>query len=144
MMSDMGMNIAAVVAAAASSRGIGAGGDLVWRLPGDMGHFKRVTSTPPSGSSESAGTSAGATLTNAVIMGRKTWDSIPSKFRPLDNRTNIILSRSLSEKDVIGDTSDSSDSRSEKEKVVVCSSLEDAVETLGKMENVEARASKLF
>lgn len=140
MMSDMGMNIAAVVAAAASSRGIGAGGDLVWRLPGDMGHFKRVTSTPPSGSSEGAGagtvSGTGATLTNAVIMGRKTWDSIPSKFRPLDNRTNIILSRSLSEKDVIGDTSDSSDSCSEKEKVVVCSSLEDAVETLGKMENV--------
>jgi len=128
-MSDVG-SIAAVVAAAASSRGIGAGGDLVWRLPGDMGHFKRVTSTPPSGSSEGT--------TNAVIMGRKTWDSIPPKFRPLDNRTNIILSRSLSGKDVIGDSSDSSTDNSGtcSDKVVVCSSLEDAVETLGKMENV--------
>ena len=48
-----------------------------------MKHFKQVTSTPPS-----------AGLTNAVIMGRKTWESIPSKFRPLDGRINVVLSRS--------------------------------------------------
>ena len=47
-----------------------------------MAHFKKVTSTPPSPG-----------LTNAVIMGRKTWDSIPPKFRPLEGRTNVILSR---------------------------------------------------
>jgi dihydrofolate reductase len=103
-------DIAAVVAAAASNRGIGAGGDLVWRLPGDMAHFKRVTSVPPSPSQ-----------TNAVIMGRKTWESIPPKFRPLDNRLNVILSR----------TSYTCDN----EDVLVCSSLEEAMEKLNKMEN---------
>ncbi|GFH61817.1 hypothetical protein CTEN210_18293 [Chaetoceros tenuissimus] len=103
-------DIAAVVAAAASNRGIGAGGDLVWRLPGDMAHFKRVTSVPPSPSQ-----------TNAVIMGRKTWESIPPKFRPLDNRLNVILSRSSY--------------TCENEDVLVCSSLEEAMEKLKKMEN---------
>lgn len=47
-----------------------------------MAHFKKVTTTPPSPG-----------LTNAVIMGRKTWDSIPPKFRPLEGRVNIVLSR---------------------------------------------------
>ncbi|KAL7531730.1 hypothetical protein ACHAXR_004202 [Thalassiosira sp. AJA248-18] len=75
-------DVAAIVAAAAGSRGIGFQGNLPWRLPGDMKHFKQVTSTPPSPG-----------LTNAVIMGRKTWESIPPKFRPLPGRINVILSR---------------------------------------------------
>lgn len=45
-----------------------------------MAHFKRVTSEPPS-----------PEKINAVIMGRKTWDSIPPRFRPLDGRTNVVL-----------------------------------------------------
>lgn len=75
-------DVAAVVAAAAGSRGIGFQGQLPWRLPGDMKHFRLVTSTPPKPGQ-----------TNAVIMGRKTWDSIPPKFRPLPGRVNVILSR---------------------------------------------------
>ncbi len=43
-----------------------------------MAHFKEVTSTPPSPG-----------MTNAVIMGRKTWESIPPKFRPLPGRINV-------------------------------------------------------
>mmetsp|Transcript_48018 Transcript_48018/g.102107 ORF Transcript_48018/g.102107 Transcript_48018/m.102107 type:complete len:573 (+) Transcript_48018:94-1812(+) len=75
-------DVAAIVAAAAGSRGIGFQGNLPWRLPGDMRHFKRVTSSPPSPGK-----------TNAVIMGRKTWESIPPKFRPLPGRVNVVLSR---------------------------------------------------
>lgn len=112
-------DIAAVVAAAASSRGIGAGGDLVWRLPGDMAHFKRVTSTPPA----SGGT-------NAVIMGRKTWESIPSKFRPLDNRKNIILTRSQNPIAGVPEEND------EGSNILVYTSLQEAVEKLKSMKDI--------
>ncbi len=54
---------------------IGKAGGLPWHLPEDMAFFKRAT--------------AGGT----VVMGRKTWDSIPPKFRPLPGRTNIVVTR---------------------------------------------------
>lgn len=50
-------------------------GKIPWRITEDMSHFKELTTG------------------GAVIMGRKTWDSIPSKFRPLPDRDNFILSR---------------------------------------------------
>lgn len=67
-----------LVVAMDEENGIGKENALPWRIPGDMKHFKRLTSGPD----------------NVVIMGRKTWDSIPSKFRPLPNRKNIVMSRS--------------------------------------------------
>jgi len=108
-------DIAAVVAAAASSRGIGSNGNLPWRLAPDMKHFKKVTSTPPSPG-----------LTNAVIMGRKTWESIPPKFRPLDGRTNIILTRQGNQS-ILSEDEDS---------VIIASSLEDATEKISALKNV--------
>ena len=72
-----------VVAATASTLGIGKNGTLPWRLKGDMAYFKRVTSETRDASSR-----------NAVIMGRKTWESIPPKFRPLPGRYNVVLTRS--------------------------------------------------
>ncbi len=63
--------------------GIGMGGKLPWKLPGDMAWFKRVTLAVQDLSKR-----------NAVIMGRKTWASIPSKFRPLPDRLNVVLSTS--------------------------------------------------
>lgn len=71
-----------VVAATAKSMGIGKQGKLPWNLPQDMEHFKKVTST-----------TVKPNRTNAVIMGRKTWQSIPERFRPLRNRLNVVLSR---------------------------------------------------
>ena len=71
-----------VIAAVDQQLGLGKEGDLVWNLPGDMAYFKRVTSTPPSPSQ-----------TNVVIMGRKTWESIPPRFRPLKERLNIVITR---------------------------------------------------
>jgi dihydrofolate reductase len=54
---------------------IGHGNAIPWRLPEDMAHFKRTT------------------LGRPVIMGRKTWDSLPPKFRPLPGRLNIVVTR---------------------------------------------------
>lgn len=61
----------------AQARGgvIGKDGVMPWHLPEDLAHFKRVTQGHP------------------VIMGRKTWDSIPPRFRPLPGRTNIVVTR---------------------------------------------------
>ena len=60
-----------------------AGGSLPWNLPGDLRYFKELTSR-----------TADPAKRNAVIMGRKTWESIPPKFRPLPGRVNVVLSRS--------------------------------------------------
>ena len=54
-------------------------GTLPWKLSGDMKFFKATTLGDGN---------------NAVLMGRKTWDSIPEKFRPLQGRVNVVLSRS--------------------------------------------------
>lgn len=68
--------MALVLIAAVAHHGV-IGGDnrLLWRLPEDMKHFRTVTAGAP------------------VIMGRKTWDSLPERFRPLPGRHNIVLSR---------------------------------------------------
>ena len=70
-----------IIVAATSTNGIGKGGQLPWRLPKEMAYFAKVTNAAPEGK------------TNAVIMGRNTWESIPPKFQPLQKRTNIVLSR---------------------------------------------------
>jgi dihydrofolate reductase len=54
---------------------IGKDGQMPWHLPEDLAHFKRVTLGQP------------------VIMGRKTWDSLPARFRPLPGRVNIVITR---------------------------------------------------
>merc|ERR1711972_1237626 len=71
-----------VIVATTQKGGIGKDGTIPWKLPEDMGHFKKVTTAAPHGK------------INAVIMGRKTWDSIPVNFRPLPDRINVVLSRS--------------------------------------------------
>ena len=55
---------------------IGKDNTIPWRLPEDMAHFKALTMGCP------------------VIMGRKTWDSLPPRFRPLPGRRNLVLTRS--------------------------------------------------
>jgi dihydrofolate reductase len=76
-----------VIAAACRSGGIGYKGNLPWRLKNEMAFFTRQTSTPSIQGRK-----------NAVIMGRKTWESIPPKFRPLSNRVNVVLSSTLNSK----------------------------------------------
>jgi len=67
--------IISMVAAVADNLAIGAGGNLLWRLPTDMAKFKEIT------------------YGHHVLMGRKTYESIPPKFRPLPGRVNIVISR---------------------------------------------------
>jgi len=110
-------DVAAVVAAASETRGIGYQGKLPWRLTGDMKHFKQLTMTPPS-----------PNLINAVIMGRKTWESIPSKFRPLEGRVNVILSRS-------GHAAPP-EKLAESSPVIVARSLEEAMTTINSRSDV--------
>lgn len=79
----------AIVVGLDRNRGIGLNGSLPWRLPSDLKRFKQITmgDIQSSISPESLNDSP-----NAVIMGRKTWDSIPDKRRPLPGRLNIVLS----------------------------------------------------
>jgi len=70
-----------LIVAATSTNGIGKRGQLPWRLPKEMAYFAKVTSAAPDGK------------TNVVIMGRNTWESIPSRFKPLQKRANIVISR---------------------------------------------------
>lgn len=73
----------ACVVAAERSLGIGIGSDLPWpRLRGDLAHFRRITSETRTPGRR-----------NAVIMGRKTWESVPMRVRPLPGRLNIVMSR---------------------------------------------------
>jgi len=83
MIINKDMAATAIVAASASTRGIGYKGTLPWNLRGDLQHFAKITKTTPP--------SPLTTTKNAVIMGRKTWESIPDKFRPLPGRTNVII-----------------------------------------------------
>lgn len=85
----------------AEARGgvIGSGGTMPWHVPEDMAHFRSRTRNCP------------------VVMGRKTWDSLPQRFRPLPGRTNIVI------------TSDAATSRElEDAGAVPASSLPEAVE----------------
>lgn len=75
------------VVAHTSSRGIGRAGSMPWRLPTDLAHFQALTR-----GESGAARRAGGAAPNAVIMGRKTWESIPAKFRPLRDRYNVVIS----------------------------------------------------
>nr|WP_295771744.1 dihydrofolate reductase [Rhodoferax sp.] len=66
-----------IILARARNGVIGHNKALPWHLPEDMAHFKRTTMGCP------------------VVMGRKTWDSLPPRFRPLPGRVNIVVTRQI-------------------------------------------------
>ena len=68
-------SIISLIAAIGKERELGFGGKLLWYIPDDMRRFKEITTGHP------------------VIMGRKTWESLPERFRPLPGRTNIVVTR---------------------------------------------------
>ena len=88
------MEIILIVAVSSYNNGIGKNNDLLWRLPGDMNFFRSQTIGYP------------------IITGRKNYESIPEKFRPLSERENIIVTR----QDI------------KYEGAQVCSSIQEAIE----------------
>lgn len=80
------MSLITLIAAVARKRAIGAGGRLPWHLPEDMAHFREMTRARP------------------VIMGRKTWESLPEQFRPLPGRRNLVVSRNPEYRALGGET----------------------------------------
>lgn len=91
-----------LVIACDAQGGMGKNNDLPWKIPGDVEHFRILTTQ-----------STSADLKNAVIMGRRTWESLPAKFRPLPNRINVVLTRDRGYEVPEG--------------VLVCSSLDEAL-----------------
>ena len=83
-----------LIAAVARNGVIGKDNRLPWHLPADLKHFKELTTG------------------HAVIMGRKTWESLPAKFRPLPGRGNIVVTRNGAFR---------------AEGAIVCTSLADAI-----------------
>ncbi|KHG12223.1 Bifunctional dihydrofolate reductase-thymidylate synthase [Gossypium arboreum] len=96
-----------IVVAATKDWGIGKDGKLPWKLPSDLKFFKDVTLTTSDSGKK-----------NAVIMGRKTWESIPLQYRPLPGRLNVVLTRS------------GSFDIATAENVVICGSMTSALELL--------------
>ena len=64
-----------IVAAVARNGCIGKDGAVPWRIPEDMQRYRAIT------------------MGKVVVMGRKTWESIPEKYRPLAGRTNVVVTR---------------------------------------------------
>ena len=92
-----------IIAAYSENRIIGKDGKIPWRIPEDIKRFKDLTIPHP------------------VIMGRKTYESIPDKFKPLPQRQNIVLSKS----------SDFSPGKG----VIVARSLNEAIEKAHNIDN---------
>lgn len=92
-----------LIAALTNTRAIGKENDLLLIIPDDLKRFKALTTG------------------HAVLMGRKTWESLPERARPLPNRTNIVISR---DKDYAAPGA------------IVCTSLEDALRAAEGMDEV--------
>jgi dihydrofolate reductase len=69
------VTVVSLVAAVARGGVIGRDGGIPWRLPEDMAHFRELTMGHP------------------VVMGRRTWESLPDQFRPLPGRGNVVVTR---------------------------------------------------
>ncbi|XP_058798340.1 dihydrofolate reductase [Phymastichus coffea] len=103
-----------LIAAASENMGIGINGDLPWRLRKEMDFFTKMTSTTNDTDKK-----------NVVLMGRRTWESIPKKFKPLANRINMVLTSQPLD---LGDDA------------IVCKNLPEAVEKISQSplkDNVE-------
>ncbi|KAJ8704490.1 hypothetical protein PYW07_011678 [Mythimna separata] len=113
-MSRVKLNL--IAAACKKNMGIGVNGALPWRLKKEMAYFTTMTTKV-----------SDPAKVNAVIMGRKTWDSIPDKYRPLSDRVNIVLTHHV---DALKDKVP--------EGVVVVSGLDGAIEYIETRPDIES------
>ncbi|EGT38022.1 hypothetical protein CAEBREN_10184 [Caenorhabditis brenneri] len=102
-----------LIVAIDSEGGIGKNGELPWRIKKDMQYFAAVTKKVSDPSKR-----------NAVLMGRKCWESIPESRRPLVGRLNVVLSRQLVEQ--------------KSENLIISNSLESALKTLSEPQFVDS------
>ncbi|XP_050424259.1 dihydrofolate reductase [Adelges cooleyi] len=105
---DMSYNL---IAAVSKNSGIGYKGNLPWRLKKEMDYFTQMTTKVKSPGK-----------LNAVIMGRLTWESIPNKYRPLTNRLNVVISKTM---------------KSVPKGILLYKDLKEAIEALELKENIE-------
>ena len=145
MLINKDMAATAIVAASSATRGIGLKGELPWNnLSNDMKYFAKITigNYPPNNNSSSSSSSSTTTTTstttaaaakqkmNAVVMGRKTWNSIPTKYRPLKGRHNVVLTRDPKQfKETLTTTSN--------DNVLVANGLQDAWRQLAMLKDDE-------
>ncbi len=91
--------------------------DLAWNLPSDLKYFKNITTK-----------TTDLAKHNAVIMWKNTWNSIPSKFKPLNDRVNCVLSHDLKNSDIWSKIDDF---------VLYFSSFEHCISELESKDNIE-------
>tara|TARA_R110002126_G_scaffold9539_2_gene43009 strand:+ start:1406 stop:1912 length:507 start_codon:yes stop_codon:yes gene_type:complete len=91
--------------------GIGKDGKLPWNLPEELAWFKKVTMWTEDPKKQ-----------NAVIMGRKTWESLPEKYRPLPGRHNVVLTRN---------------EEWQEPGVTLCNSFQESLDSLGPRTDIE-------
>jgi dihydrofolate reductase len=106
---------AIIASVSKKSFGIGNNGKIPWKINGDMVFFRRTTSY------------CSKDKQNAVIMGRKTWQSLPKKSKPLQQRINVVISRDITIREKI----------SIPNSVLVVDSLTMALSVLSEMNSVE-------
>ena len=114
-----------IVAMNNSNRGIGVKGTIPWRIPKDLKLFSRVTTL-----------TSDQQKVNAVIMGRKTWSSIPKGLRPLPNRLNVVISSNMTK-----NTCDAHE-KANIEKIVFSRSFEEAIQTI--LENYSTKVESIY
>ncbi|KAE8863700.1 hypothetical protein PTNB73_06907 [Pyrenophora teres f. teres] len=122
-----------LILAATPNLGIGNAGGLPWpQLKKEMGFFARVTkrTSPPSNN--------GTKKINAVLMGRKTWESIPPKFRPLKDRLNIVIT---SKPEEFAKKLDKKNAEDVTEGPMFCSGILDALSQLERLQAKKTSSS---
>lgn len=105
------MKTFSIIVASTTSGGIGKNNQLPWHLKSDLKRFQKITTSAPNGKK------------NAVIMGRKTWESLPNK--PLPNRLNMIVSSTITGNDICPDKD-----------IMVSNTFQGALDELQSLQNI--------